>query len=276
MKKRILALVLVLIMAFSVMAVSAFAAPSAQCIAPDTETAATYKDLDKWGISGTIVVYPKSLETSDAEYPVIVWANGTGCVTALYYKLFEIWAENGYVVVSDTNVMTADGASVIESIDYILAKNADPNSIFYGKIDADAIGAAGHSQGGRGVVNACTKDSRIKCILSIAGASNKDEASGVTCPAFYMTGSADLIVFAPMWVKPSYNASQGPAVYACLKMAPHTTCMIVPDKIANYGVLWFDLFLKGESVNLAVFVPGGQLSTDKNWKDVTSKAGSGW
>ncbi len=276
MKKRILALVLVLLVAFAAMGVSAFAAPSVQCIAPDTETVATYKDLDKWGISGTIVVYPKSLETADAEYPVIAWANGTGCVTALYYKLFEMWAASGYVVVADTNVMTADGASVISSIDYILAKNADENSIFYGKINADAIGAAGHSQGGRGVVNACAKDSRIKCILSIAGASNKDEASGVTCPAFYMTGSADLIVFAPMWVKPSYNASQGPAVYACLKLAPHTTCMIVPDKIANYGVLWFDLFLKGESGNLAVFVPGGQLSMDKNWKDVTSKAGIGW
>ena len=276
MKKRIISLVLAVLLAVSVLGVSAFAAPSTQCLTPDTATVATYKDLDKWGINGTIVVYPKSLETSDAQYPVIAWANGTGCITQLYYKLFEMWANRGYVVVADTNVMTADGKSTIASIDYILAKNADPASVFYGKINADAIGAAGHSQGGRAVVNASAQDSRIKCILSIAGASNEAEASGVTCPAFYMTGSADLIVFAPMWVKPSYNASQGPAVYACLKMAPHTTCMIVPDKIANYGVLWFDLFLKGESVNLAVFVPGGQLSTDKNWKDVTSKAGSGW
>lgn len=274
MKKRLLALVLVLIMAFSVMGVSAFAAPSTQSLAPNTATVATYKDLDKLGISGTIVVYPKALETTDAEYPVIVWANGTGCITSLYYKLFEMWANRGYVVVADTNVMTADGSTVIKSIDYIIGKNADVNSVFCGKIDVDAIGAAGHSQGGRGVVNACAKDSRIKCILSIAGASNKDEASGVTCPAFYMTGSADLIVFAPMWVKPSYEASQGPAVYACLKMAPHTTCMIVPDKIANYGALWFDLFLKGQSDNLAVFVPGGQLSQDSNWKDFASKAGN--
>ena len=273
MKKRIISLLLVVIMAVSLFSVAAFAAPATQGIAPDTATVATYKDLDKLGIKGTIVVYPKSLERTDAEYPVIVWANGTGCITSLYYKLFAMWAEHGYVVVSDTNVMTADGSSVIKSIDYILAKNADANSVFYGKIDADAIGAAGHSQGGRGVVNACAKDSRIKCILSIAGASNEKEAGGVTCPAFYMTGSADLIVFAPMWVKPSYQASKGPAVYACLKMAPHTTCMIVPDKIGSYGELWFDLFLKGESDLLAVFVPGGQLSMDKNWKDFASKAG---
>ena len=273
MRKRLIALVLAVLMIFSVMSISAFAAPSTQSIAPNTKTVATYKDLDKLGLSGTIVVYPKALETTDAEYPVIVWANGTGCITSLYYKLFEMWAERGYVVVADTNVMTADGSSVIKSIDYIIAKNADENSIFCGKINADAIGAAGHSQGGRGVVNASAQDSRIKCILSIAGASNETEASGVTCPAFYMTGSADLIVFAPMWVKPSYEASRGPAVYACLKMAPHTTCMIVPDKIANYGALWFDLFLKGQSDNLAIFVPGGQLYQDSNWRDVTSKAG---
>ena len=274
MKKRIIALVLAVLLAVSVLGVSAFAAPSTQCFTPNTATVATYKDLDKWGINGTIVVYPKSLETSDAQYPVIAWANGTGCITQLYYKLFEMWANRGYVVVADTNVMTADGASLIKSIDYILAKNSAPDSIFYGKIDAEAIGAAGHSQGGRAAVNACAKDSRIKCILSIAGASNATEASGVTCPAFYMTGSADLIVFAPMWVKPSYEASQGPAVYACLKMAPHTTCMIVPDKIGNYGAIWFDLFLKGQSDLLGVFTPGGQLSTDKNWCDVTAKAGN--
>ncbi|MDO4816295.1 MAG: hypothetical protein Q4A83_06825 [Bacillota bacterium] len=273
MKKRLLALVLVLLMAFSVMGVSAFAAPSTQSIAPDTATVATYKDLEKLGISGTIVVYPKALETSDAAYPVIVWANGTGCITSLYYQLFEMWANCGYVVVADTNVMTADGSSLIKSIDYIVAKNGDANSLFYGKIDVDAIGAAGHSQGGRAVVNACAQDSRIKCILSIAGSSYQSEAKKVTCPAFYMAGSADLIVYAPLWVKPAYNVSKGPAVYACLKMAPHTTCMIVPDKIGAYGAQWFDLFLKGETDNLAIFVPGGQLSQDSNWKDFACKAG---
>lgn len=273
MKKRIIAILLAMLLAVSVMGGTAFAEADTLSLAPDTDKVASYEDLDTLGLSGTVVVYPKALETTDAKYPVIAWANGTGCITPLYYQLFEIWAEQGYVVVADANVMTADGESLIASIDYILSKNADPDSVFYGKIDADNIGASGHSQGGRAAVNACAKDSRIKCILSIAGASNAEEASGVTCPAFYMTGSADLIVFSPMWVQPSYEASKVPSVYACLKMAPHTTCIIVPDEIGYYGALWFDLFLKGQSDNLAIFVPGGQLSQDSDWQDVKCKAG---
>lgn len=274
MKKRVISLVLVLIMAFALFGTSAFAAGyNTQCIAPDTAKVGTIKDLK--GIEGDIIVYPKSLETAEegTVYPVIAWANGTGCITSLYYKLFELFAENGYIVIADTNVMAGDGKSISESIDYIIAKNSDPNSVLYGKVDVNNIGAAGHSQGGKGVVCAAAKDPRIKCIFSIAGASTASEAKNVTCPAFYVAGSADLIVFAPMWVKPSYNASSGPSVYACLKLAPHTTCIIVPDKIAKYGNIWFDLFLKGEEDNLAVFVPGGQLSQDKNWRDFASKAG---
>ena len=274
MKKRVISLVLVLIMAVALFSTSAFAAGySTQCLAPGSETVSTTKDLK--GISGDIIVYPKSLESAEegTVYPVIAWANGTGCITSLYYKLFELFAENGYIVIADTNVMAGDGKSISESIDYIIGKNSDPNSIFYGKVDVDNIGAAGHSQGGKGVVCAAANDSRIKCIFSIAGASTAAEAKKVTCPAFYVAGAADLIVFAPMWVKPSYNASSGPSVYACLKLAPHTTCIIVPDKIAKYGNIWFDLFLKGEEENLAAFVPGGQLSQDKYWCDFASKAG---
>ena len=273
MKKRIISLVLVFIMAFCLLGTSAFAAGSStRCIVPSNKSVGTILDLK--GIAGDMIVYPKTLETAEegTTYPVIAWANGTGCVTSLYYKLFELFAKNGYIVIADTNVMAGDGRSISESIDYIIDKNSDPDSIFCGKVDVDNIGAAGHSQGGKGAVCAAANDSRIKCILSIAGASTADEAKKVSCPAFYMAGSADLIVFAPMWVKPSYKASSGPAVYASLKLAPHTTCMIVPDKIAKYGNIWFDLFLKGENDNLAVFVPGGQLSQDKNWCDFASKA----
>ncbi|MCF0136888.1 MAG: hypothetical protein HUJ66_00825 [Oscillospiraceae bacterium] len=270
MKKRLLAFLLVLMMVVSVAGTSAFAAP-ASTVAVDTATVTTYKDVDSLGLNGTIVVYPRALETSDEQFPVIAWANGTGCITQLYYKLFELWAEMGYVVVSDTNVMTGDGNSVVASIDYITAKNADPDSVFYGKIDLDAIGASGHSQGGKAVVNAAAKDSRIKCIFSIAGSSMSSESKKVTCPAFYAAGTGDLIVLASLWVKPSYNGSSGPAVYAALKMAPHTTCIIVPDKIAYYGGLWFDLYLKGQSDLTSVFTAGGQLSNDSNWSGFACK-----
>ena len=272
MKKRVISLVLVLIMAFALFGTSAFAAGyNTQCIAPDTAKVGTIKDLK--GIEGDIIVYPKSLETAEegTVYPVIAWANGTGCITSLYYKLFELFAENGYIVIADTNVMAGDGKSISESIDYIIAKNSDPNSVLYGKVDVNNIGAAGHSQGGKGVVCAAAKDSRIKCILSIAGASSASEAKGVKCPAFYMTGSADFIVFSPMWVKPSYKASSGPAVYACLKFAPHTTCMLDPGEIYEYGVQWFNAYLRLGGDSAAVKQVITNIDADDFWKDVASR-----
>lgn len=270
MKKRALSLILALLLAVSLFGTSAFAAgASTQCLAPDTAAVATIRDLK--GISGDTIVYPKAIETTDAKYPVIAWANGTGCITPLYYKLFEMFAKAGYIVIADTNVMAGDGKSLIQSIDYIIAKNSDPNSVFYNKVDVDNIGASGHSQGGKGAVCAASKDSRIKCILSIAGASTAAEAKGVTCPAFYMTGSADLIVLSSMWVKPSYKASNGPAVYACLKNAPHTTCMFVPDRIGEFGIQWFDAYLKANGDVNALLTFANNLMSDSHWKDVACR-----
>lgn len=217
------------------------------------------------------VYYPAALEAEKKQYPVVVWANGTGCATDTYDKLLNKIAEGGYIVVADSSVMTADGTAQIDSIDYIIGKNSDSNSVFYGKVDSSKIGATGHSQGGRSSVNAAQKDSRIKCIVSIAGASSKEEASGLKAPALFLTGTADMVVVSSQWCKPSYDASEGRAVYASLKGGVHTTCMTNPDKVSGYVVSWFDAYLKNDSSAQAKFQNGGALSKDSAWQDFASK-----
>ncbi len=223
------------------------------------------------GLSGHVIFYPESLEEGNGKYPVIVWANGTVCPPALYTELFKGFAKSGYVVVSSSNVMSADGVDQCNSIDYIFELNDDPDSRFYNKIDKNKIAAVGHSQGGRSSVNAAKADSRIKCVLSIAGSNTKDERSGLTTPTFFMTGTADLIVPSGIWVKPTYEKAQGPAVYASLVGGIHTTSMISPNSILRYAVTWLDGVLYGEAESLAVFKEGGALSQDKNWKSFASK-----
>lgn len=269
MRKRVISLVLVLILAVSLLSTAAFADGLGAELVISNDKVVSMTNIK--GLSGDTIVYPKSLETTDVKYPVIAWANGTACVTPLYSQLLALFANAGYIVVADTNVMAGDGQSLINSIDYIIAENDNPDSVFYGKVDVDNIGASGHSQGGKGAVCAAAKDSRIKCILSIAGASTAAEAKGVNCPAFYMTGSADLIVLSSMWVKPSYKASSGPAVYACLKYAPHTTCMFVPDEIYEYGVQWFNAYLKcgGDSATVQQVITN--IDADDFWKDIASR-----
>lgn len=217
------------------------------------------------------VYYPAALEAETKKYPVVVWANGTGCATDTYDGLLKKIAEGGYIVVADSSVMTADGKAQIDSIDYIIGKNSDTGSIFCGKVDTAKIGAAGHSQGGRSSVNAAQKDGRIKCIVSIAGASSKDEAKGLKASALYLTGTADMVVVSSQWCKPSYEVSDGRAVYASLKGGVHTTCMTNPEKVSGYAVSWLDAYLKNDSAAKAKFQNGGELSKDSAWQDFASK-----
>ena len=218
-----------------------------------------------------VVYYPKAMDNSSEKWPVVVWANGTGCAPAFYDKLFKGIAESGYVVVASSNVMSADGKDQRKSIDYIYSLNDAEGSPFYQKIDKDRIAAVGHSQGGRSSVNAAQDDKRIKCVVSIAGSNFGSEVKGLRTPTFFITGTFDLIVLSSLWIQPAYDAAEGPTVYASLKDGIHTTSMFAPDKIMGYTIKWLDANLKNDPAALAVFQEGGELASDTGWKDYQSK-----
>ena len=219
------------------------------------------------------IIYPLALESSQKTYPVISWANGTGADVSLYTNLLTLLAEGGYIVVADKDPMTADGTSQIDSINYIINKNSDSSSIFYNKVDTYAIGVCGHSQGGRSCINAAQKDSRIRCIVSIAGSSYTDEVKGLTTPCLFLTGTSDMVVVSSQWCKPAYNEAIGRAAYASLKGGVHTTCTNLgsPQKISGYTLDWFDAYLKNDDNAKQVFYNGGKLATDSAWQDFQNK-----
>lgn len=264
---KLISLLLVFSLCFSVLGTVAQAAPFCR----KNENAVTViRDVNLKG-SGKYIFYPTSLSENDETYPVVVWANGTGCITLLYFKLLKTIAQAGYIVVADTSVMSADGKKQIDSIDYIIEKNKDADSVFYGKVDTEKICAAGQSQGGRSAINAAAADSRITSVLSLAGSSTAEESAPVTCPTFFVTGTADFIVLSSMWVEPSYDAVQGKAVYASLKNGVHTTYIFRPERVSGYAVLWLDASLKGDTQAASVFAENGSLSSDGAWKDFKCK-----
>lgn len=217
------------------------------------------------------VYYPDNIQYATKPYPVIAWANGTMVTAGFYDKLLIEIAKGGYIVVACDESMSADGKAQIASIDFILQKNNDANDIFYNKIDTNTIGVIGHSQGGRSSVNAAQSDSRIDCVISIAGSNFDYEIEGLKAPTFFIAGTNDMIVSPSQWIEPAYNIAEGPTVYASLNNGIHTTCSTNPEKYSAYITDWFDSWLKNDSTAFKVFEDGGKLSKDPDWVDFKCK-----
>ena len=221
--------------------------------------------------NGQIVFYPSNIKEASATYPIIAFANGTGFSYDIYEKLLIELAKGGYVVIANTETMSADGTAQLASVDFLISQNKDSSSIFYGKLNTDKIGLAGHSQGGRSAVNAAAKDSRIDCVISFAGSNYVEEAEKLSTPTFFIGGSADMIVLASQWVVPAYENCKGPAVYACKKNAIHTRCCTNPTEYSTYATTWFDAWFKNDANALSRFRDGGKLSQDSAWQDFKCK-----
>ena len=189
----------------------------------------------------------------------------------LYNKLLIEIAKGGYIVVACDESMSADGKAQIASIDFILEKNNDKNDIFYNKIDTNKIGVIGHSQGGRSSVNSANSDSRIDCVISIAGSNFDYEVEGLKTPTLFFAGTNDMIVSPSQWIVPAYKIAEGPTVYASLNKGIHTTCSTNPEKYSPYIIDWLDGWLKNDSNALSTFKDGGKLSKDSAWVDFKCK-----
>ena len=83
------------------------------------------------------VCYPQELECSGKPYPMILMVNGTGGKATKYEPQFELFASWGFIVVGSQDKGTGSGKTTITTLNYMLAQNEDPGSVFYHKIDLD-------------------------------------------------------------------------------------------------------------------------------------------
>ena len=122
------------------------------------------------------VIVPQDLTPfgPQKQLPVLVWGNGA-CANSPFEHinfLNEI-ASNGYIVLATGNIPMTDewykgpmsrSEQQIESIDWIIAQNADPKSPYYQKIDVKNICVAGMSCGGLQTLYNCA-DPRITTLM---------------------------------------------------------------------------------------------------------------
>ena len=122
------------------------------------------------------ILVPQDLTPFNAKHPlpVLVWGNGT-CANSPFEHinfLNEI-ASHGYIVLATGVIPMTDewyrgpmsrSEQQIESIDWIIAQNSDPNSPYYNKIDVKNICVAGMSCGGLQTLYNCA-DPRIETLM---------------------------------------------------------------------------------------------------------------
>lgn len=217
------------------------------------------------------VYYPENIKSSKKTYPVLSWANGTMCPPDMYAGLLAELAKGGYIVIASSETMSADGSAQIAGLDFVLSLNNNSSSLAYKKVNTKQLGVIGHSQGGRSSVNAAVKDSRIKCVVSIAGSNYLEEAEPNSTPTLFIAGGKDMIVSPSQWIQPAYDVAKGPAVYASLNGAIHTTCCTNPEKYSSYILNWCNAWLKGDVKALATFSSNGTLASDSNWSNFQCK-----
>ena len=128
------------------------------------------------GLAEHTVFCPQDLSVFNAQkpLPVLVWGNGACANSPWEHMNFlnEI-ASHGYLVLATGNIPMIDewyqgpmsrAEQQIESIDWAIAQNADPQSPYYQKIDVKNLCVAGMSCGGLQTLFNCA-DARIKTLM---------------------------------------------------------------------------------------------------------------
>jgi hypothetical protein len=101
--------------------------------------------------------YPTNLGANGFRHPIVTWGNGTSATPSQYAYLLSHLASWGFVVIASESPTTGTGQEILDAANYAVARNSDPSSIFFGVLATSRIGAAGHSQGASGVINAMMK-----------------------------------------------------------------------------------------------------------------------
>jgi hypothetical protein len=247
--------------------------------------------------------YPTPLGNNGFKHPILTWANGTNAVTSQYNYLLTHLASWGFVVIATEDKATGPGQTVLDAANYLVARNGDPASMFFHKLDVSNIGALGHSQGAGGAINAMIKSmGSIKTSLPIELPSHAwctgnciDTSTLGAGSIFFVDGSLDPI--SPPTQPPGTSGLQSiAAFYGATPAAipkvkgtligpshndvtgqPDCASAVPPCLVGAYGYIgyptaWLMYRLQNDNYAHGAFVAGSgeMFSQPLNWQDVAS------
>ncbi len=221
-----------------------------------------------------IIYYPNDLSRT---YPAIIWGNGTIASPAKYAGLFEHLASWGFIVIDSYSETTGDGAAIIQTLDYLIAANADPVNRLFQKIQLDQIGAVGTSQGATGIINAFNRypqGQMIKTLVTNALPQQRwtDEAhiyepSLITVPWLILSGTRDLIVSPAAANQASLEQSSAKKRFLAMSVgAGHTEIEADGGSYRGYLTAWLLGLLADDQQALSIFEPThGEIWANPHW-----------
>lgn len=237
-----------------------------------TAPSVSFEVLDKYALSGSASTTVKTLtgytvycpETLTANHPVLTWGNGTGVATKTYAALLKRLASYGFVVVCTDSTQTGDGKEMIAGIDLMAKENQTAGSFFYQKLNMNAVGAFGHSQGGMGTLNAAT-DPRVKCAAPLMPGWYLP--SGIKGSLFLVTASNDTVCATSTIKKNVFDPFTGTVLLAELQGVDHGVPCGINSDLLKYVTAWFELNLNNKtSLNGVFFGSNSTISQDAKWK----------
>jgi dienelactone hydrolase len=209
-------------------------------------------------------------DTRGGPYPLIVFAHGFSATARTYKALLEQWASRGYVVAAPTFPLSSGdspcgpiaGDSVNQPedlshvIDSALRLSRGGSGALAGLVDADRIGAAGHSNGAITtwglLANTAVRDPRVDAGIVMAGTLQRFPKGRYdftrTPPLLIVHGSDDVLVPYERGVT-AFNAARGPKGMLTVTAGDHGSS--AGGKVYSATTDFLDAYVRGDAQALA-------------------------
>jgi pimeloyl-ACP methyl ester carboxylesterase len=213
------------------------------------EQAGPYAVTKQQGGPDHTLYYPSDLGTT--RHPIVIWGNGTGVTPETYDAQLRHIASWGFVVAAANTTQSGSGKEMLDGARFLIAEDNRPGSVFYGKIDETAVGAAGHSQGGGGTI-AAGADALVRTTIPIEPGP-QGSVPALKGPSLFVAGQLDYIV-PSLYVRGRYSAAtQIPAIFAELKGSDHFFPGETRVRLIGVVVAWFRYWLMNDQQARGIF-----------------------
>lgn len=251
--------------------------------------------LNETDSSGHTVYRPADMRRA-GKLPIVAFANGACRDTSIEYAAFlSELASHGYLIIAvgrddqpDTGpdgklAQVMDEKVLVAGVDWAIARNADRNSPYYGRLEPGRIAYMGHSCGGMQALTAGADPRATTTVVLNSGYYRVVPAkppgplpayrrwSELHAPTLILAGGPKDVAY--RIAKDSYEdgvAARLPMFFASLPTVAHSGAYVAPDREWSRVVLaWLDWQLKGDRKARAQFIgePCG-LCADASWQEV--------